>query len=241
MLHPVIRIQKEQVFIVGDIHGRWHLIQEYIQEHQLRNAALLQVGDFGVGFRPAAIELELLVGLNHLLGSRDIHLLCIRGNHDDPSWFYQQGSRFSHIRFLADYTLIHVNEQRILVAGGAISINRKQRQEGVDFWAEARFRRLPEHLDEVSGVTVVLTHSAPGFAFPPGYGPRVVPLLDEDPQLAADLLQEREEVSQLYRQLAKRNTIRQWFYGHFHQHAVATYKQTEFVLLDIGQFYRVYW
>ena len=52
----------------------------------------------------------------------------VRGNHDDPAYF--NGEKISHERFrtIPDYSVIHVCDHNIFCVGGAISIDRYNRQ-----------------------------------------------------------------------------------------------------------------
>lgn len=232
-------MHKDTVLVLGDIHGRWYHIKEIFADNTVLNAAIFQIGDFGLGFRPMAEELAYLAGVNEELAHRNIHLFIMRGNHDNPAYFRGDVLRLSHIRLLADYAVVEINRKRILCVGGAISVDRLVRQQNNNFyWPDEEFYFCKETTAALKDIDIVLTHSAPEFAYPVGYGPRVEPFLVQDKSLANDLLNERIEVSKLYNQLkANHNKITHWYYGHFHQHYEAVYENIQFILLNIAQLY----
>ena len=69
-----------------------------------KDTTIIQVGDFGVGFRSRARMDEEMVEINTRLAKNNNNLLVIRGNHDDPAYF-DGNYNFSNIEFLPDYTV----------------------------------------------------------------------------------------------------------------------------------------
>ena len=47
---------KMRILYLGDIHGNFRLINEYVKLYGITNAHIIQVGDYGVGFAPLAKE-----------------------------------------------------------------------------------------------------------------------------------------------------------------------------------------
>ena len=47
------------IFYLGDIHGNFNLINQYIKQYDLKDAHIIQVGDFGVGFNTLEKEKRL--------------------------------------------------------------------------------------------------------------------------------------------------------------------------------------
>jgi hypothetical protein len=100
--------------IIGDIHGDFGAYHEII--HDVDKS--IQVGDFGMGFGPIPAEVELKMDSgNHKF---------IRGNHDDPAMCRQ--SRFC----IPDGTM----HEGFFCIGGALSIDREYRTEGVNWWRD---------------------------------------------------------------------------------------------------------
>ena len=41
---------KMRILYLGDIHGSFNLIHQYVKKYDIKDAHIIQVGDFGVGF-----------------------------------------------------------------------------------------------------------------------------------------------------------------------------------------------
>ena len=65
--------------------------------------------------------------LNAVLRKINSVLYCIRGNHDDPSYFNDNIINKSNVKLIKDYSIISVGDKNILCIGGAVSIDRKYR------------------------------------------------------------------------------------------------------------------
>ena len=49
-------MKKIDIYYLGDIHGNFNVINQFIKLYNIENAHIIQVGDFGVGFK--SIEKE---------------------------------------------------------------------------------------------------------------------------------------------------------------------------------------
>src|SRR6476659_7355935 len=104
------------MIFIGDLHGKFRELARLVAEKQIINTTLIQLGDFGVGFLPPAVEQAQLKDLDATLKSANNALYAIRGNHDDPSYF--TGSPrypLSNIDLLPDYSLLSINDNPILL------------------------------------------------------------------------------------------------------------------------------
>lgn len=121
---------------IGDIHGDFQKLQQIIKPFE--NTVFIVVGDCGFGF-PETKEDKIIKMLksnfNTFLEKRNLYLLFIRGNHDDPSYFNNSKYRFTN-RFILipDYTLVTVNNINILCVGGAVSVDRRFRKVNTGYW-----------------------------------------------------------------------------------------------------------
>src|ERR1700753_1506161 len=118
-----------QILHLGDIHGRFENLKKLIKRYKIGKndevAYIIQCGDFGIGFHPTTDE-ENLHLLNKFLKRRNIIMIVIRGNHDDPSFF--TGTHiFSNLKLVSDYSTMDIYGIKYLFVGGAISIDRKPR------------------------------------------------------------------------------------------------------------------
>lgn len=144
------------ILLLGDVHGNFEDLKSSILRSDLRDSTIICVGDFGVRF----VLDHVLLDLNTFLSERNLCIMTIRGNHDDPSYF--DGSHdYSNLLFLPDYTLLSIEGQSFLFIGGAHSVDRKapHRVQGKSWWKGEPFnlnkRLLPKH-----EIDVLVTHSA---------------------------------------------------------------------------------
>lgn len=131
--------------ILGDIHG-----DTYTYEFAIKDvASSIQVGDFGIGFAGPYWHdkvNEMHEGTNHRF---------IRGNHDNPEKCKDM------VGYIDDGTI----EDDWMFVGGAWSIDRPMRTEGVNWWEdeELSYDELYRMIDlyEESKPRVMITHDCP--------------------------------------------------------------------------------
>src|SRR5438128_1744252 len=124
------------LLFVGDVHGRFSDLRQLLERHSIREAAIVQVGDLGVGFQQVEEDRAELGKLDSYLGGRDCTLYAIRGNHDNPSYFegdeddgpsalVRAGPEpMRHVHLLPDYSVLELEGYKLLLAGGAVSVDR---------------------------------------------------------------------------------------------------------------------
>jgi len=196
------------VYIVGDVHGKWEELFARINNYEIKDCYLICIGDLGIGFKVSHTkEIRMLEIANTFFTTRDIQFLSIRGNHDNPNYF--DGSiKLSNFRLLPDYHIEFINDEKFLFVGGAISIDRKIRQEGVSYWNDEAFVLKPDFAVECD---VLITHSAP-FWLGSFTKDGILGWCNRDQHLWRDCVKEREELATLF-ELAK---PKKSFCGHFH-------------------------
>jgi DNA repair exonuclease SbcCD nuclease subunit len=171
------------------------------------------------------------------MSKRNIFLYVIRGNHDDPK-FFNGDYYYPNLQLLKDYSILHFNGINILLVGGAVSIDRKIRMIGRDYWIDESFVLDEEKLSYIDKkIDVVITHNAPSEVTPIGFNSLVYHYAKNDPLLLGELTKERNLISKMCDTLLfKGHPIQQWFYGHFHQSSTEEYKGIKFTLLGISEF-----
>lgn len=242
---------------VGDTHGNHKFIIHKIKSLNIRDTTLIHVGDFGVGFKKIHNDKVDMENLNNSLEDNNCHMYVIRGNHDNPAYF--NGTwEWGNLHLVPDYTVITVNGDDVLLVGGAISIDRKQRinekladaRKGKDrdyYWYDEAFVLDEDKLREVNGIRYVVTHNCPSFTSPindtsngPGsHGWLVSGFSSSDPELKNDLNKERSDLTRMYEILKENNNIGKWLYGHYHKHNAEFYEDTDFITLGINELYTV--
>jgi predicted phosphodiesterase len=225
------------MILLGDIHGDFQAIVNFARKKDTSEPSyLIQVGDFGAGFNS-----EFLIDMDYLnqeLANANITLYVIRGNHDDPKYFNGE-HEWSNLKLLKDYSILVIEAKRILLVGGAISIDRLHRKENVSWWRDETFNFNRELLETFENIDVVITHSSPNFVYPQTFNHLVMSFAAYDPNLLNDLTFERERFNEMYEILIKKNNIKHWFYGHFHTTRSETYENTNFKVLGINHFYEL--
>ena len=140
-----------KIRFIGDIHGKFEKYLPLIKGE----IDTVQVGDFGIGF--GYTTAEFVDSMLSNFGSQNYTHRFIRGNHDDPG----EASRSSH--FITDGTV----EGDIMYIGGALSIDRAWRTEGIDWWSdeELSYSELQSMIDlyDKTRPRILVTHDCPDF------------------------------------------------------------------------------
>jgi predicted phosphodiesterase len=223
------------MFILGDIHGNFNQIVNFCRRNESKQPInLIQLGDFGAGFSPDF--LDDMEYLNEHLFEYNVTLYVIRGNHDNPK-FFNGKYNWSNLKLLKDYTVLDLEGKKILLIGGATSIDRNHRTENISWWSDEIFRLDIKKIKKLKDIDIVVTHTTPNFANPISLNSLVLLFAQDDSNLISDLTFERSELKRLYDILSENNEIKHWFYGHFHNTNTEEYNNTTFNLLGIDEFY----
>lgn len=235
------------MFILGDIHGYtrdqktglsgFETLKWFI-ETQIVDSNIIQVGDFGLTDNIQLMN-RTLIELNRLLGESGNKLYVIRGNHDNPA-FWNGTHIYEHLELVPDYETRIIEDKKILFIGGAISVDRKKRiKEGYPWWPDEVFVLKKGLLNTISGVDIVVTHTAPNFAYPQ----TLSGIPDEYTQVDSTLLQEcareRLDMTEVYDILKSKNKIMNWAYGHYHTNEVTPYEGVEFRVVGVNDVYHL--
>lgn len=238
---------------LGDIHGNFNLIKYYITTYDIRDANLIQLGDFGVGFKPFHYENEALKFINEKLVENNIFLYAVRGNHDFKPYFDKDPFELSNIKLVPDYTVLNLGGLNHLFLGGAVSVDRMYRytqnqlngnfidKTGKESWWEDELFVLDiDKLNDMRDIDVVVTHTCPDYCTPDnsnGFGYFVDDIIKStgDEKLKSDLLNERRCVTEAFFHLKKNNDIKLHLYGHYHKSDVTNFNDIEHRLLNIGE------
>lgn len=244
-------IMIKPIYFLGDIHGEFHVINTYINRFDIKDAYIVQVGDFGVGFKSLKKEKILLDSIHIELVKRNIIVYAIRGNHDYKPYFDNDPFGFTNIKLVRDYTVLNLNNKNILCIGGAVSIDRKfrktksQRLGNFDvkngdesWWPDEVLNLEIDKLTNLRDINIVVTHTAPDYC--PidninGFGPFVNSFIKNDPDLSFDLSNERRLMTIIFQTIKLHNDIEFAYYGHFHRSDVITVNGTQYRLLNVGE------
>jgi Icc-related predicted phosphoesterase len=218
---------KDLIYLHGDNHGDWDFLFKKLEYLSISNCLLIGVGDAGVGFsikRKQERQFELL---NSSFKKRGIKYLTIRGNHDDPAYF--DGSiKLSNFELIPDYTSRKINGETFLFVGGAVSVDRCYRREGVSYWPDETFVFKPELATECD---VLVTHSAPTWIGPIDKS-GIQGFISKDENLWEECCKERLAVEQLFNKSKPKKS----YHGHFHKSYQAYSNGCGATILDINEF-----
>jgi len=236
----------ESILFLGDIHGDFYSISWYLKQKKLKNVLIIQVGDFGIGFKKE--EIYDLRRVNSELEKRNSKLVAIRGNHDNPVYFEEDKYKFSNIHFLKDYTILNltinsIKQIKILCIGGAISIDRKVRTKNISYWENEGMNFITDEkeLEKIKDINAIVTHTSPDFSSPFGFNSLVYSFAGSDKTLLDDLIMERKKLSEMMKIIFENNkeSLKYYFHGHFHMSNTFYYQDIKIECLSIEQFYSI--
>ena len=202
--------KNKPVFYIGDHHGDWDRLFWFVDRLKLENCYLISVGDSGIGFKPKKEQISNIKLVNKEFKKLNIVFMSIRGNHDDPS--YYNGSdkiKLSNFETIEDYTVMEHNDKLIQFIGGATSIDRSMRKEGVSYWSG---EGLNFSGDKLQKVDTLITHTAPTWCFPQRFNQMVYDWAKDDGYLLEELILEREVMGEIFKVCQPSLHL----YGHFH-------------------------
>lgn len=223
----VLDINKvKSIYGVGDIHGDFlTFADDLVNSCKVKNCCVIVCGDIGLGFYSRERTAEFFQRMQTMFSAKNIFVIFFRGNHDDPAWFNYVDDEFAvnypNVIIAEDFTIVeHNNDQypyKILLWGGAVSIDRTRRVLGRSYWYDEEVLPLPVEFAEDKELNCVCTHSAPDFCLPIDSSNLHTWYL-YDTTLEADLKKEREIISTGAHTLRKanRSTLSLWLYGHYH-------------------------
>jgi hypothetical protein len=221
------------LLFLGDHHGEWINLLWIIKNKKIKDCYLVSVGDCGIGFDKKFLESEKLENLNIEFKNRGIVFMGIRGNHDDPYYFRGENRvELSNFKLIEDYTLMKYEEKTIQFIGGATSIDRTSRKEGVSYWSDeiVNFER-----DKCKNVDILITHTAPSWCFPCGFNEMVYGWAREDAYLLEELSDERAVMDEILKLCAPKLHL----YGHFHDSWTEEINGCRHKLLNINEIYEL--
>ena len=223
-----------RLIFVGDIHGEFReLIWKAVERYGIKEADLVVLGDFGVGF-DGQLKNDYGRALKKM-EANDLVVHTIRGNHDDPSFFKDDDSEescalretYPRIKFMADNRIYELSGKKIYTIGGGGSTDITHRTPGKDWWSGEYIKEVP--LKEIPGrVDIVISHEAP-LTFEP-----VISRQDDTPEEQYQKILEGRKFLDV---VLKECRCDHWFYGHYHTHYSGAYGDTLYRGLGISEFY----
>lgn len=192
-----------KVAFISDVHASWETYAEICAKHE----HTIQVGDFGMGFENQHRKVPYLTP-NHRF---------IRGNHDDPA------KCKAHPNYIPDGTIEVIGSTKVMFIGGAYSIDRHVRTEGLNWWNDEQlsydeFQRLID-LYEEERPDMMVTHNCPE-----DFARRFI--------LGAHKPAYPSVTGQAFTIMRQIHSPRIWMFGHWHLNIDIEFEGTRFLCND---------
>jgi hypothetical protein len=196
--------------LIGDIHGKFGPYKKIINACE----ESIQVGDLGIGFtdrwgRPCENPPHYaMVRSNHRF---------IRGNHDNPA------SCKNHSQWIPDGAFLY--DDRMMLVGGAYSIDKAYRTEGLDWWPD-------EELDYPTLSNIIMSYEI--------RRPEIMVTHEAPDSVARQLFNVTEgypsRTRQAFAVMFEIHPPLVWVFGHWHEHRDVVINGTRFICLAECQY-----
>jgi 3-oxoacid CoA-transferase subunit A len=165
------------IYITGDTHRDFDAVTRFAAYNKTkRSDVLIILGDAGINYYGGDADALLKQQLKRL----QLTLFCVHGNHErrpESIGTYEKIEKFGgvcyiekaypNLIFAKDGEIYDFNGRKCLVVGGAYSVDKAQRQEGVSWWADEQpsaeiKARVENKLDSINWqVDTVFSHTCP--------------------------------------------------------------------------------
>jgi Icc-related predicted phosphoesterase len=222
------------VMVAGDWHGSPSWAEACFQHAYSKGVdVIVHAGDFGF-WVDNQWTAEYLRRVEQAAQEWNIPILWACGNHEDHSRRHEFNSPDRPMTtYLARGDRWTWWGKRFMALGGAFSVDRFMRTEGVGWWPEEELSNDEiEHASRHDGhqVDVVIAHDCPTGVFIPGIGADAQTQTRGDwpDHMLAGALKHRDKVRRVWE--ATRPKL--WVHGHYHRQYELEYEGTRFVGLD---------
>ena len=216
-----INIDNTPVYLIGDLHTNYKQFKEQFEaDESLRDCIFIFLGD--MDFRNEETAFNQFKKLDKQLTERKITSYVIRGNHDNPEFWDATEtestfwSRFSSFKPIGSHTRITINGNKGITISGAVSLNRSELTEGVNYWSEYDKVDLPpdfiDYGEGLKDIDFVIGHTGPVYSDIFKEQKTGCEKYLKDGFLVNDL----ENEQKVLRDILKRYHPKRWYCGHYH-------------------------
>jgi predicted phosphodiesterase len=160
-----------KVLLVGDTHGDAQFISSINKCAKINGAQyVIQLGDFGFDFNP-----NVLTSIRAWLDADERRRwLWLDGNHDQHDYIRTEICKGKHPKkpvahfhdrmfYCPRGSTLKVGKKKVLFLGGAVSIDKDRRTQGVNWWPQEHISTADAHraIDNGHNADVLLSHDAP--------------------------------------------------------------------------------
>lgn len=199
---------------VGDVHGKFPSFNEVLKEAWKWDEEVVQVGDFGLGFKCGEDSDKHWLNVFDTGKSKSSYHF-IRGNHDNPDY----------VAKCPNYIIDGHYRNGIMYVGGAYSIDKAYRKQGVDWWVDEEVSQ--EDLEVIYAKYAELkprrlvTHTCPWSIAHSLFG-NVVPRLGTVGPRTENMFDQMFYIHQ----------PEEWVFGHWHYSRDRLINNTRFICLN---------
>lgn len=229
---------------VGDIHLKFKTLYQKLLDNDIRDCNIISLGDNGIMADTIIgitdwykVHHEFLDIVNENMIELNNKLYLMRGNHDNPNWYISEWIK-SNIYMVSDWETINIDNKNHLFIGGGVSIDRRYRALNYSYFNGEEVT-ISRKLNKIRNIDVVCTHTAPRVALPVLNHNILANWAAIDDKLYEDIDKESKTMKKIYDVLSTNNTIKEWYYGHFHIDYNIKYNEINFIGLDELSFYAV--
>jgi predicted phosphodiesterase len=216
-----IKIDNTPVYLIGDLHTNYKQFKEQFENDEtLRDCIFIFLGD--MDFRSVDTAYSQFKKLDKQLTDRNIESYVIRGNHDNPSLWCSREKvldlwpRFTSFKPIDSNTRITINGNVGIIISGAVTINRADLKEGVNYWPEYDKIDLPpdfiDYGEGLKNIDFVIGHTGPVHSDIFKEQQTGCERYLKDGFLVQDLYNEQK----LLRGILRRYRPKRWYCGHYH-------------------------
>ena len=178
------------------------------------DSVIIFSGSTGFGSKSFEHFDEIFKPLNEMLEKNNTHIIFIRGNSDDPSYFTEGKISYSNIKAVDDYSLIKFNGFNCLCIGGGVSLDRKWKQtqggrlKKTLYWDGESTKFNQDELKEIladNKIACVVTHVPPSFVGTDTSTYSDSKWSGSDKDVIDDAINERLTIDKIYSEFVKAN------------------------------------
>ena len=203
---------KNRWFVTGDCHGSLSKILQFIWRFDLgKESNIVVCGDMGICWDKNQKDYQASIA-NYERYCNGVNLYWIDGNHENfdiiESWNATEiYNNSEHIHYCPRGTILDINGQKALCVGGADSIDKAWRVEGISWWPQEQITE--KDIMEITGeYDYIFTHCCPYSIFHSHRG-----FLCTHGGELRDITHASEEVLD---KLKDKITFKHWYFGHYH-------------------------
>lgn len=238
----ILKFTNKSVGVIGDIHGEFRDLFKILKN--VTDSIIIVAGDCGFGFpdtKIKKIEGFYNTSMNKFLLKRNLILLFLRGNHDNPMYFNDKKTRekISKDNFMTipDYTIVEVDDKKILCIGGGISIDRSFRVLNKSYWKDEKMKRV-KYIKDVK-FDVVITHVFDRRIIEEELFFLKLKWLSDSITCDPTLKRDTEIENRICRRLLDFYKPKLWLHGHYHYPYRINKGETIIKGLDINELYQI--